>query len=154
MNLVATTIRTLLMETEVGGRQPTARQFTAIASYVGDSRNSKADALREAGYAPSTVDHPARVFGSPLVKKVLEEIGMPDEREALVSLRRNLNNKSGMVQVAAADKILKVFGSYAPEKSEGKHTMTVGIMSMRELREKMRENGESIVQAEVISVSK
>lgn len=48
-----------------------------------------------------------------------------------------LNNKA---QLATADMIFKLRGDYAPKKMEGKHDYRVGIFSMRELREKMREH--------------
>ncbi len=44
-------------------------------------------------------------------------------------------------QLATADTIFKLCGDYAPKKVEGKHDHKVGIFSMRDLREKMRENG-------------
>lgn len=53
-------------------------------------------------------------------------------------------------QLRAADMILKIFGSYAPNKVVGKHAHAVGIMSMRELRESMREAGVSVLQKEPI----
>ena len=49
-----------------------------------------------------------------------------------------LNNKA---QLATADMIFNLTGAYAPKKVEGKHDHRVGIFSMRDLREKMRENG-------------
>lgn len=225
MEIGATTIRTLLIDTE--GRQPTVRQVRAVENLVENGGTNKGQAIREAGYSEAIVKNPDRVFGSPTVKAVLEKLGVPDESEAVATVRRNLKAKypvnfvfppfnsqiaeaddedaepegdtppknegakfgeqmtdeqiraylreGGIIvskvvhgersrrfygyadnpkaQLSAADMLLKVFGAYAPEKIVGKHTMTVGIMSMRELREKMRENGESIVQAEVISVS-
>ena len=225
MEIGATTIRTLLMETE--GRQPTVRQVRAVENLVENGGKNKGEAIREAGYSEAIVKNPDRVFGSPTVKAVLEKLGVPDESEAVIAIKRNLKAKypvnfvfppfnsqiaeaddedaepegdepvnegqkfgeqmtddqiraylreGGIIvskvvhgersrrfygyadnpkaQLSAADMLLKVLGAYAPDKVIGKHTMSVGVMSMRELREKMRENVESIVQAEVISVSK
>jgi hypothetical protein len=58
---------------EKQGRKPTDRQIEAVNNYVGNGRKSKAEALREAGYGHSTVDHPKRVFNSPAVMELLEE---------------------------------------------------------------------------------
>ena len=44
-------------------------------------------------------------------------------------------------QLGAADMIFNLLGSYAPKKVEGKHDHRVGVFSMRELREKMKEKG-------------
>ena len=44
-------------------------------------------------------------------------------------------------QLEAADMIFNLLGSYAPKKVEGKHDHRVGIFSMKELREKMKEKG-------------
>lgn len=49
-----------------------------------------------------------------------------------------LNNKA---QLQTADMIFNLTGAYAPKKVEGKHDHRVGVFSMRDLREKMRENG-------------
>ena len=144
MALEATTIRTLLMNIE--GRKPTIRQVRAVENLVENGGVSKGEAIRKADYSEVMTRNPNRVFGSPLIQKVLEKLGMPDESQAIKTLKRNLNaKKNPIAQVQAADKILRVFGAYAPNKVVGKHAMSVGVMSMRELREKMREAGESIV---------
>lgn len=49
-----------------------------------------------------------------------------------------LNNKA---QLATADMIFNLTGSYAPKKVEGKHDHRVGIFSMKDLRQKMKEKG-------------
>ena len=54
-------------------RPPTLKQAGVIAS-VGNGRKSKAAILRENGYAPSVVDHPNRVFDSPVVKAGVDPI--------------------------------------------------------------------------------
>lgn len=46
-------------------------------------------------------------------------------------------------QLAAADMIFKLMGSYAPTRVEGKHQ--IGIFSMGELRKKMKEKGIKII---------
>lgn len=215
METTAKTLLSLLTDTE--GRKPTARQIAAVENYVANSRRGKAQALREAGYGQSTARHPARVFGSPTIQKVLEKMGLHDESEAIFTVKRNLRAKHPVnyvfppftqinedeialkamlgeedentgedfgvrltdnqirdylkeggitiskvvhgdrsrrfygyaddptVQLNAADMLLKVFGAYAPDKIIGKHSMAVGIMSMSELREKMKEEGMKII---------
>lgn len=54
-------------------RLPTRRQVDAVKNYVANGRISKAEALRDAGFAESTVRHPKRVFNSPAVMELLEE---------------------------------------------------------------------------------
>lgn len=91
MEIGATTIRALLMETE--GRKPTVRQVRAIENMVENGRKTKAEALREAGYSEAIVRHPDRVFGSPTVRYFLEKYRL-DEGGAVVSIKRNLNAKA------------------------------------------------------------
>lgn len=44
-------------------------------------------------------------------------------------------------QLAAANMIFNLLGSYAPKKVEGKHEHKVGVFSMSDLRKKMKEKG-------------
>lgn len=200
MNIGATTIRALLMETEVGERQPTVRQVRAVENLVENGGKNKGLAIREAGYSEAMVKNPDRVFGSPTVRKVLEKLGVVDETEPVKALRENLKaktpvnfvfppfrepeecltdqqirdylNEGGITiskivhsdasrrvygyadnpnaQLRAADMILKIFGAYAPKTVSSKNVHAVGIMSMHELRESMREAGVSVLQKEPI----
>jgi hypothetical protein len=58
---------------KVGKMEPNLRQRGVIAS-VGKGRKSKAQILRENGYAPSTVDHPKRVFDKPVIQAGINPI--------------------------------------------------------------------------------
>ncbi len=194
MDIGATTIRALLMETE--GRHPTVRQVRAVVNLVENGGKNKGKAIREAGYSEAMAKNPDRVFGSPTVRKVLGELGMVDETEPVRTLRDNLKaktpvnfpfppyreheecltdqqildylNEGGITiskivhgdtsrvaygyadnpnaQLRAADMILKIFGSYAPKSIPSKNVHAVGVMSMSELRERMRGAGVSVIQ--------
>lgn len=66
------TIRNLLRQ---GRRQPSPRAIKAVEIWTEGAGNvSKADALREAGYSPSVVDHPDKVFNAPTIAPYVQEI--------------------------------------------------------------------------------
>lgn len=123
------------------GRNPSLRQVRAVEVYLdGNGRVSKAEALREAGYSASVIDHPDKVFNSRAVIQMAAKMGIT-EKLGLEAVQRNLTHKDGRVQLAAADTLFKLLGSYAPKQVVGNHDHRVGVFSMRDLREKMRDNG-------------
>lgn len=81
-------------------REPTLRQKGVIAS-VGKGRKSKAQILRENGYAPSTVDHPKRVFDKPVVAEAVEKTVSKIRRirdKMLEHLEKNIEGEKGVKQ--------------------------------------------------------
>lgn len=52
-------------------KKPLTIKQKRVVAMVGKGRTSKAKILREAGYAPSVVDHPERVFGNPDVASAI-----------------------------------------------------------------------------------
>ena len=53
-------------------RKPTIRQVRAVSTYImANGGKSKAEVLREVGYGEGMVRTPSKVFGSPVVRKLL-----------------------------------------------------------------------------------
>ncbi len=100
--------------------------------------------MRAAGYSEAVVNSPQKVFASPYVKKLMQEVGLT-ESDALAAVKRNLSAKSERVQLTAADTVFKLAGSYAPTRVEGKHDHRVGIFSYTELRAAQKREGIRIV---------
>lgn len=128
------------VELESGRKQtPSARAVKAVEILL-EKGGNKGDALREAGFSEGIATQPNRVFGSPTIRAFMKEIGV-SEGDALATVKRNLEHKSGSVQLAAADMIFNLAGSYAPRKSVvlGKHEHRVGLLSG--LRQRMKDAG-------------
>jgi len=62
------------------------RQKRAVECWIKNGRRSKAAALREAGYSPSIIRQPHRVFSSPVVREELDRRGFGH-----TGLENNLN---------------------------------------------------------------
>lgn len=128
---------------------PSQRAIRAVEIYAENGGN-KGDALREAGYSEEVATNPHKVFGTPTVQAIMAKIGL-GESHAITAIKRAVDATSAKgaplyhYQLQAADMILKIVGGYAPKRVEGKHDHKVGIFSMKDLREKMRQNGRRII---------
>lgn len=77
------------------------------------------------------------------IEKITEEIGwklMRVER-GLLETRLMLSSNDTYTQLDAIEKIINIFGIYAPKKIETKNDHRVGVFSMADLRKNMQENG-------------
>ena len=198
-------------------RKPTIRQVRAVSTYImANGGKSKAEVLREVGYGEGMVRTPSKVFGSPVVRKLLLGQGV-DEKPAIQTVKRNLNARrlehrtfpplrekdikadgdensgqdymtdekrgeqlsdreiiellastncvvrkivhgdmarqvyfwsdNSKAQLAAANMIFNLLGSYAPKQVASKNEHKVGIFSMSDLRKKMKENSIKITNS-------
>lgn len=55
-------------------KYPLTDRQRKVVALVGQGRKSRGAILKEAGYAPSIVDHPKRVFDKPEVAKAVEDV--------------------------------------------------------------------------------
>jgi hypothetical protein len=93
---------------EVVLKPPTLRQSEVIA-IAGNRGKSKADILRKAGYSPSTVDNPKRVFNSPVVQKEMDKVlvALMKERDAIIKEMIKKRNRAQYKDLGGVlDKIL------------------------------------------------
>lgn len=82
-------------------KAPTLRQEAVIAM-VGNGRSSKAEILRKAGYSPSVVDHPDKVFDSPVVANEVEKVllELRAHRDEVLERMRRIYRKAGYTSLS------------------------------------------------------
>jgi hypothetical protein len=97
-------------------------------------------------------DHSEQIRGEQMtdadIREFLESEGVSVKRIVHGDMARHVYcwRPDTIAQLDAIDKIINLFGLYAPKKLEGNFKHRVGVFSMKDLRAKMRDNGVSVVK--------
>lgn len=83
-------------------QKPLTLQQEIVVGEVGKGRKTKAEILRIAKYAPSVVDHPERVFGSPAVQAAVAPIldRLQRHRDRVLARMEKLVGKAGYTSLS------------------------------------------------------
>lgn len=84
------------------------------------------------------------------IREMFDELGMSVRRIVHGDMVRHVYYwaENHMANLDAIDKIINLFGLYAPKRLETKNAHTVGVWSMADLRKKMQENDVRIIEHE------